>query len=39
MRVGSGLAMLDAISNIQQHLDEIKLPFLVMHGDADRVTQ
>ncbi|KAJ7565174.1 hypothetical protein O6H91_02G051100 [Diphasiastrum complanatum] len=37
-RVKTALEMLKASMNIEQRLDEVTLPFLVLHGDADKVT-
>ncbi|TPX69596.1 hypothetical protein SpCBS45565_g02311 [Spizellomyces sp. 'palustris'] len=38
LRIGTGLAMLYGFENLQAHLEEIKTPFVVIHGDSDRVT-
>ncbi|KAJ7565176.1 hypothetical protein O6H91_02G051200 [Diphasiastrum complanatum] len=37
-RVKTALEMLKASVSIEQRLDEVTLPFLVLHGAADRVT-
>lgn len=35
MRVGTGVAMQNGFLFIQNHLDDIKLPFLCLHGELD----
>lgn len=37
-RVKTALEMLKASEELERHLDEVSLPFLVLHGEADRVT-
>jgi acylglycerol lipase len=34
----TGLELLHAVDRIQEHMDEITVPLLVMHGGADKVT-
>ncbi|GAQ87215.1 Monoacylglycerol Lipase [Klebsormidium nitens] len=37
-RLGTALALLRASSSIEQRLDEVTIPFLLLHGGADAVT-
>lgn len=37
-RLGTGLSLLKASNDIEAHLEEVSLPFLVLHGEADTVT-
>ncbi|KAG0583339.1 hypothetical protein M758_3G130100 [Ceratodon purpureus] len=37
-RVKTALEMLHSSEELERHLDEVTLPFLVLHGEADRVT-
>ncbi|KAJ3287596.1 hypothetical protein HK104_008528 [Borealophlyctis nickersoniae] len=37
MRIGTGLAILDGLEALQGKLQDVTIPFLVMHGDKDRV--
>ncbi|TDH69564.1 hypothetical protein CCR75_002553 [Bremia lactucae] len=37
MRIGTGLALLEGITSIQDKLQLIKTPYLLQHGTADRV--
>ncbi|KAJ3144957.1 hypothetical protein HDU89_007661 [Geranomyces variabilis] len=38
LRVGTGLAMLRGFEALQADLENVKTPFIVIHGDADRAT-
>ncbi|KAJ3023467.1 hypothetical protein HKX48_002894 [Thoreauomyces humboldtii] len=38
LRIGTGLAMLNGFEDLQANLTDIKTPFIVIHGDADRAT-
>jgi alpha-beta hydrolase superfamily lysophospholipase len=37
LQVGTGMAILQAMSYVQQHLGRVRLPVLVMHGTADQI--
>ncbi|KAJ3156205.1 hypothetical protein HDU86_003968 [Geranomyces michiganensis] len=38
LRISTGLAMLNGFQELQADLENVRTPFIVIHGDADRVT-